>query len=225
MTEPLQQIIVTVPCLETACRDYRLLLGLGGDATVSQFGLANAVIRLEQGSAANASVAGLALVSEAAAVGTVSLEDTGGPQLQLMQREYAAASRASIAVADCSSLAVDHVVLRTRHAQACIDRYRDRLGIRLALDKTVPEWGGRMLFFRPGGFTLEVIASDAAPEQDDFWGIAYRCSDINVQAEHFAAAGVQLSNIRAGRKPGTRVATLKSHDLGIPTLLIEHSAR
>ena len=30
---------------------------------------------------------------------------------------------------------------------------------------------------------------------------------------------------RAGRKPGTRVATIKSHDLGIPTLLLEPALR
>jgi hypothetical protein len=36
-----------------------------------------------------------------------------------------------------------------------------------------------------------------------------------------AQRGVTLSGIREGRKPGTRVATVKSHCLGIPTLLIE----
>jgi hypothetical protein len=32
---------------------------------------------------------------------------------------------------------------------------------------------------------------------------------------------VQLSPVRKGRKPGTLVASVKSHDMGIPTLLVE----
>ena len=33
--------------------------------------------------------------------------------------------------------------------------------------------------------------------------------------------GIAASSMREGRKPGTLVATLKSHNLGIPTLLIQ----
>jgi hypothetical protein len=96
------------------------------------------------------------------------------------------------------------------------------LGIRLALDQTVPEWGGRMLFFRAGKLTLEVIDSGSdGPGQDYFWGIAYQCPDIVEIAGQLAERGVELSELRAGRKPGSRVATLKSHNLGIPTLLLE----
>ena len=121
-----------------------------------------------------------------------------------------------------TGLRVDHLVLRTDDAQACIALFADQLGIRLALDKTVPEWGGRMLFFRTGQLTLEVIESDRdAAGGNYFWGIAYQCQDIAETGGAMAQRGVALSDIRTGRKPGTRVATLKSHCLGIPTLLIE----
>ncbi len=40
-------------------------------------------------------------------------------------------------------------------------------------------------------------------------------------AARLRAAGVSLSELRKGRKPGTRVATVKSHCLGLPTLLLE----
>ena len=107
-------------------------------------------------------------------------------------------------------------------AQACIELFRDRLGIRLALDKTVPEWGGRMLFFRAGKLTLEVIQSDSAEYgRNFFWGIAYQCPALEPAAESLRERGVLLSGVREGRKPGTRVATVKSHCLEIPTLLIE----
>jgi catechol 2,3-dioxygenase-like lactoylglutathione lyase family enzyme len=125
-----------------------------------------------------------------------------------------------------SPLLVDHVVLQTRDAEDCIALYRDRLGIRLALDQEVPEWGGRMLFFRVGKMTLEVIANpDTGPAPPRFWGVAFQCADIDAEHARLASGGVELSEIRDGRKPGTRVATVKSHCLGLPTLLIEPASR
>ena len=40
-----------------------------------------------------------------------------------------------------------------------------------------------------------------------------------------AAAGVEVSEVRTGRKPGTRVLTVRSSACGIPTLLVERTAR
>ncbi|RLA53737.1 MAG: hypothetical protein DRQ65_05885 [Gammaproteobacteria bacterium] len=79
-----------------------------------------------------------------------------------------------------------------------------------------------MLFFRAGKVTLEVIESDREQAGSNFfWGIAYQCSDLEEASREFTGRGVLVSEIRDGRKPGTRVATVKSHCLGIPTLLIE----
>lgn len=119
---------------------------------------------------------------------------------------------------------VDHVVLRTNNAAGCIDLFERDLGVRLALDKTVEKWGGRMLFFRAGKMTLEVIASDEV-EISGFWGVAYRCKDIDAFCARLKGSGVAVSEIRDGRKPGTRVATLKSHCLDVPTLLIQQLER
>ena len=78
-----------------------------------------------------------------------------------------------------------------------------------------------MLFFRAGQLTLEVIESQREqPAEDYFWGIAYHCADLEQTVARLAARGVALSEIRAGRKQGSVVATVKSHCLGIPTLLI-----
>jgi len=118
---------------------------------------------------------------------------------------------------------VDHLVLNTNDADACIAAFGELgLGIRLALDKTVPEWGGRMLFFRTGKLTLEIIHPNKGLEGDDhFWGIAYQVEDLEAFLERAQVDGVKTSEIRQGRKPGTRVASVKSHHLGIPTLLVE----
>jgi catechol 2,3-dioxygenase-like lactoylglutathione lyase family enzyme len=117
---------------------------------------------------------------------------------------------------------VDHLVLRTDNAQSCIELFASTLGIRLALDRTVPEWGGRMLFFRAGKLTLEAIQSDDDTlKGNHFHGIAFQCQNIERTAEDLVERGVTLSDIREGRKPGTFVATVKSHCLGLPTLLIQ----
>lgn len=123
--------------------------------------------------------------------------------------------------------ALDHVVIEAKDAEAAIGVFGEPgLGIRLALDKTVPKWGGRMLFFRVGGATVEVLAKSPPqqPEADEamlgFWGIAYNVADIEAAHRRLTGAGVAISEVRKGRKPGTRVATVKSHTHGVPTLLI-----
>jgi catechol 2,3-dioxygenase-like lactoylglutathione lyase family enzyme len=117
---------------------------------------------------------------------------------------------------------VDHVVLMTRDADDCIRLFGEELGMRLALDQLVPEWGGRMLFFRCGKMTLEIIHNvEDPPQQDRFWGITYLCPDLDFTLQQLDERGVEHSEVRKGRKPGTRVATVKSHNLGLPTMLIE----
>ena len=44
-------------------------------------------------------------------------------------------------------------------------------------------------------------------------------------ARILSAAGLDVSEVRAGRKPGTRVLTVRSGTCGIPTLLVERTAR
>lgn len=70
--------------------------------------------------------------------------------------------------------------------------------------------------------SIEVIATDKAPDHDEMWGLALKTADIDATQKRLLSAGVDVSDVKAGRKPGTRVCTVKSHALAIPTLLIEH---
>ncbi len=117
---------------------------------------------------------------------------------------------------------VDHVVVKTQSAEAAKTFYGEQLGIRLALEQDVPEWGGTQLFFRASSMSIEVIASEKAAEQDELWGLALKTDDIESTHTRLSEQGVEISDIRDGRKLGTRVCTAKSHTLGVPTLLIEH---
>ncbi|MDC1241007.1 VOC family protein [bacterium] len=117
--------------------------------------------------------------------------------------------------------AVDHVVVQTQDAMAAKTFYGDQLGIRLALEQSKPEWGGDMLFFRCNQMTIEVIATQKhKSETDNLWGLALKTNDIDATHARLEAAGVTVSQVREGRKPGTRVCTVKSHCLNVGTLIV-----
>ena len=117
------------------------------------------------------------------------------------------------------------MVVQTRDADAAKQFYGDQLGIRLALEQEVPQWGGTQLFFRASSMSIEVIASEKAEAADSLWGLALKTADIDATHQRLNEAGVEVSEVRDGRKKDTRVCTVKSHALNVPTLLIEHPVK
>ena len=119
---------------------------------------------------------------------------------------------------------LDHIVINSNDPDGLIELYRDTYGIRLALDQYVEKWGGRMLFFRTNQTTIEAIGieNDADKPIDKAWGLAWTTKDIKKTHARLVSEGVEISDVKDGRKPNTLVATLKSHTCNIPTLLIEH---
>jgi catechol 2,3-dioxygenase-like lactoylglutathione lyase family enzyme len=121
--------------------------------------------------------------------------------------------------------ACDHVVVRTSDPERSSDLYGRQLGLRLALDKSFPEWGMRLVFFRIGGVTVELAAPLAATDlgsEDRLWGISYRTQDVEAARRRLAREGFDVSEVRQGRKPATRVCTVGGEPSGVPTLLITH---
>lgn len=226
MVSGFDRIVITVPELQAASGQYGKLLDVtpapqGGREHSCWLGLPNTVIELEQGNVEHASIRGIVFRDSSAGLHAEPLANSLGLELSRCDGVLTDEYRQRIGAADPGLLRVDHLVLHTADAGRCIELFASRLGIRLALDRTVPEWGGRMLFFRVGKLTLEVIESKRnRVDADYFWGIAYQCQDIEETVRQLAGRGVELSGIREGRKPGTRVATLRSHCLGIPSLLI-----
>lgn len=121
--------------------------------------------------------------------------------------------------------ALDHVVLLSPDLEASRRLYEDGLGLRLALDRSFPERGVRLLFFRLGGTTVEIggrLDAEPRPEAGDrFGGLAWRVADVDAARERLVADGFDVSPVRKGHKPGTRVCTVRSPVHGVPTLLIE----
>jgi len=119
---------------------------------------------------------------------------------------------------------VDHLVIMTSDPQAGIALYRDRLGLRLAFDRTFEARHVRLLFFRIGGVTVELAAplgASAASAPDRFWGVSWRVGDVDAARVRLANAGFDVSEVRPGNKPGTRVCTVRAPTHGVATLLIE----
>lgn len=127
---------------------------------------------------------------------------------------------------------LDHAVVQTRDPEAAIHLYGDQLGLRLGLDREFPKWGSRLIFFRIGGVTVEIAAtlnadadSAASPDQDWLWGLSWRASDADACQARMAEAGLDVSEVRDGRKPGTRVFTVRGPTHGVPTLVKQPSPR
>jgi catechol 2,3-dioxygenase-like lactoylglutathione lyase family enzyme len=133
----------------------------------------------------------------------------------------------SVPSASAAVTAMDHVVVSTADPERAAALYGARLGLDMALDRSHPDWG-RLMFFRCGDLIVEVVhrpGKDADPMHDRLWGLSWRIADIEATRARLASAGVDVSEARAGRKPGTRVLTVRSSTCGIPTLLVERTAR
>lgn len=117
---------------------------------------------------------------------------------------------------------LDHVVFTAPSVDAGIALFGGRLGLNLRL---VREFGPvSQLFFRTPSVVVEVLAGAENPGIA-LWGLAWHSDDLDAEHDRLVRAGLALSEIRAGRKPGTRVMTVREPALGVPTILIEQQPR
>ncbi len=133
----------------------------------------------------------------------------------------------SAATADAPILGLDHVVVSTEDPERAAALYGARLGLDMALDRTHQEWG-QLMFFRCGDLIVEVVrrpVAGADRAHDKLWGLTWRVADIDAARERLIAAGIEATEVRIGRKPGTRVMSLRSGTCGIHTLLLERTAK
>jgi catechol 2,3-dioxygenase-like lactoylglutathione lyase family enzyme len=129
---------------------------------------------------------------------------------------------------DASVPALDHIVVHTPNPDRALGLYGAKFGLDLRLDRANEQWGARQLFFRCGGAVFEVGASLKAPvtdEPDRFGGLAWRVTDPDAARARIAAAGFDVSEVRAGRKPGTKVFTVRSGPPGLPALMISQEGQ
>jgi catechol 2,3-dioxygenase-like lactoylglutathione lyase family enzyme len=135
----------------------------------------------------------------------------------------------SVRTTTASITALDHVVIATADPERAAALYGARLGLDMALDRSHPDWG-RLMFFRCGDLIVEIVqrpGKDAVTDKvhDRLWGLSWRVADLDATRERLVSSGVDVSDARTGRKPGTRVLTVRNGTCGIPTLLVERGAR
>ncbi|MGC5245879.1 VOC family protein [Gordonia sp. DT219] len=119
---------------------------------------------------------------------------------------------------------VDHLVFQSPDRDRAVALFGATLGLDFRLDRRVVD-GLRQLFFRRGDLVIEVVVPDHAPDDAPIalWGIAWRSNDIDTTHRRLREGGVQVSDIRTGRKPGTRVATVDDDALATRTIIIATS--
>jgi catechol 2,3-dioxygenase-like lactoylglutathione lyase family enzyme len=152
--------------------------------------------------------------------------DTHGPLLFLVEQTPEAAPwppsdfRGDHAT---TVVGLDHVVITTSHPERAAALYGARLDLEMALDRTNLDWGSRLLFFRCGDVIVEIVHDLRAASlsgADRIWGLSWRAANIEAMHARLVDAAVNVSEIRTGRKPGTRVFTVRDHTRHVPTLVI-----
>jgi catechol 2,3-dioxygenase-like lactoylglutathione lyase family enzyme len=119
---------------------------------------------------------------------------------------------------------LDHAVIFTSDPDAAQTLFADKLGLRLALDKTFEERRLRLQFFRINGITVELAAPLGIPpgqaSVDRFYGLSYRVPDVAAAHDRLAEAGFEVSEVRPGMRPGTVVCTVRGDTHGVATLML-----
>ncbi|HEV7410009.1 MAG TPA: VOC family protein [Bradyrhizobium sp.] len=128
---------------------------------------------------------------------------------------------------DAPITGLDHVVISTGDPERAAALYGARLGLDMALDRSHPDWG-RLMFFRCGDLIVEIVQRAGAaidPAHDRLYGLSWRVDNAEATRARLLSAGIDVSDVRTGRKPGTRVLTVRSGTCDIPTLLVERTAK
>lgn len=122
---------------------------------------------------------------------------------------------------------LDHVVINTANPDRAAALYGARLGLRMALDRSNPDWDMRLMFFRVGGLTIELahkLSAGTGNQPDKLWGLTWKTPDIEATHARLMAANFAVTSIRAGRRAGTRVFSVRDGTMGVPTLVISAEA-
>lgn len=117
---------------------------------------------------------------------------------------------------------LDHCVIRADDMERAAALFGARLRMDMRLDRIVGD--KRLMFFRCGGLILEVVEETSGAGLRP-WGLSWTVRDADVTQARLAAAGVDVSPVRPGFKPGTRVFSVRDGTCGVPTLMIETVAR
>jgi len=85
-----------------------------------------------------------------------------------------------------------------------------------------PADGAARLPRSPGPGSAGSRFLDAAARRSlELWGLSWRVPEAGAARRRLQAAGLDVSEVRPGRKAGTRVFTVRDKTCGVPTLVLE----
>src|SRR5204863_551589 len=134
-----------------------------------------------------------------------SLRETCGPAIALAHYTVKVVKPSQL-LDESAVTGLDHIVIRTSHPNRAAALYGARLGLDMRLDRTEPKWGSRLMFFRCGDLIVEIahdLAAGVSSGPDRLWGVSWRVPDAGAARDRLHAAGLDVSEVRPGRKPGT----------------------
>ncbi len=152
-----------------------------------------------------------------------SAKATRGVRIFLMEQPAPPPS-ALLAPEPAAVTGLDHVVIRTPDPERAAALYGARLGLDMRLDRANADWGVRLMFFRCGDLIVEIahdVRAGVSAGDDRLWGLSWRVPDALLARARLHAAGLDVSEVRAGRKPGTHVFTVRDRTCGVPTLVLQ----
>jgi catechol 2,3-dioxygenase-like lactoylglutathione lyase family enzyme len=155
--------------------------------------------------------------------GRIEPEDAAGVPMFFRAPSARAPSRPT---GDAPVAGLDHVVVGTTNPDRALAIYGAKLGLDLRLDRANPQWGARQMFFKAGDALIEIgvnLKEPTSERSDRFGGLAWRVAVPEAAHARMAAAGFDVSELRTGRKPGTRVFTVRDAPAGVPTLVIQQN--
>lgn len=221
----IDDVHLTLPVSDRAAsaRLYELLLGAGG---AERWAVTNGSVGLADADRPLAVDLRVGEVGPAATLlrrrGLVLDEQTDGTALT----DFAPLRITGLDARDASGRMIDHVVFTMPDVDRAIALLGGRLRIDLRLVRDLGD-GVSQLFFRTRSTVLEVVAGGPATTEErgageiGLMGIAWRSDDIDAEQRRLLDAGLDVSEVRTGRKAGTRVCTIREPDLGAAMLLIQ----
>lgn len=122
---------------------------------------------------------------------------------------------------DSGVLALDHIVVQTQDMDSAAALFGARLGLDMRLDRRIGD--RRLMFFRCGDLVVEI--AQAGEPRHRLWGLSWRVGDAAREQARLSGLGLDVSEVRAGLKPGTHVFSIRDKTCGVPTLMIETRAK
>jgi catechol 2,3-dioxygenase-like lactoylglutathione lyase family enzyme len=239
MITALDHLVLRASFRDGAVGAYETLLGRRAEGSHLRVGNVGLAIEDEASTAhlasmvfATPSIEKAARLLERRAVGvetsgsTLSLSpaSTHHVPIALVERTAAPAPSPLLKSDEAAAIAsLDHVVVRTPHPERAVALYAGRLGLDLRLDRSNPKWNTRLLFFRCGDLVVEIahdLSKGVSDAPDRLWGLSWRTPDIGRCHARLKKAGVEVSDPRDGRRPGTQVFSVTSHTANVPTIVI-----